>query len=188
MSESSSFSLDKRVFLIQILITISISVFLQLVIDPLIIDPLTKRHQNIFETAPTVLITSLSCWFFSFSMSFLYYPKNELVNSYLFCSIIPLTVIVAQEFFALFFFDLLHLIPIIVVIYIILKKRDTINPKYVTIFSPILVIWYFTVKLLGLNYLSFEIFPFGLIYMIIWAFLNVIISYILKNKIKNNLN
>ncbi len=179
---NSDFSLDKKGFLIQILIAIIISVLLQIIVVPLIIDPLTSRFPTIFERRATILITTLSFWFFSFSVAFFFYPENELINSYLLCSFIPLLVIIIQEFMGLFFFDILHMLPIIVVIYIVWKLPDTINLKYTTIASPILLIWFLIVRLLGINYPDFELSFLGISYLIIWGISNIIIAYIITKK------
>ncbi|MFX0133208.1 MAG: hypothetical protein ACFFDN_06145 [Candidatus Hodarchaeota archaeon] len=178
----NNFSLDNKRFLIQILIAVIISVLLQIVIVPLVIDPLTRRFPTIFERRATILITTLSFWFFSFSVAFFFYPENEIINSYLLCSFIPLVIIIIQEFIALFFFDVLHMLPIIVVIYIVWKLPDTINLKFTTIASPILVLWFFTVRLLGINYPDFELSFLGISYIIIWGILNIIIAYIITKK------
>ncbi|MFX1453208.1 MAG: hypothetical protein ACFFCM_20410 [Promethearchaeota archaeon] len=178
-NSSSDFSLDKKRFLIQILIAVVISVLLQIVIVPLIIDPLTRRFPTIFETRATILITTLSFWFFSFSVAFFFYPENEIIDSYLLCSIIPLIIIIIQEFVSLFFFDILHLLPIIVVILIIWKNPKTINLKYVTITSPLLVIWFLIVRLLGINYPTFELSPLGITYLITWGIMNIVLAYII---------
>ncbi|NVM00869.1 MAG: hypothetical protein HWN67_00915 [Candidatus Helarchaeota archaeon] len=182
MNNSSDFSLDKKRFLIQILIAAIISVLLQIFIVPLIIDPLTRRFPNIFERRVTILITTLSFWFFSFSVSFFFYPENEIINSYLLCSFIPLVIIIFLEFIELFFFDILHMLPIIVVIYIVWKLPDTINLKFTAIASPILVIWFLTVRLLGINYPDFELSFLGISYLIIWGVSNIIIAYIITKR------
>ena len=179
MNNSSDFSLDKKRFLIQIVLAVVISILLQLVVVPLIIDPLTRKFPTIFETRATILITTLSFWFFSFSVAFFFYPENEIINSYLLCSLIPLVVIIVQEFISLFFFDVLHLLPIIVVILIVWKNPKTINLKYVTITSPLLVIWFLIVRLLGINYPTFELSPLGIIYLITWSFMNILLAYII---------
>ena len=179
MNNSSDFSLDKKRFLIQILIAVVISVLLQILVVPFIIDPLTRKFPTLFETRATILITTLSFWFFSFSVAFFYYPENEIINSYLLCSLIPLVIIIVQEFISLFFFDVLHLLPIIVVILIAWKNPNTINLKNVTITSPMLIIWFLIVRLLGINYPSFELSPLGITYLITWGIMNIVLAYII---------
>ncbi|MHA1378533.1 MAG: hypothetical protein ACTSRG_09145 [Candidatus Helarchaeota archaeon] len=133
--------IDRKKFIIHILFAIALSLIIQFFIYPLVINYIS-RFQGTSTAQGQVYITSISCWCFAFSLAFLIYTDNEIINSILFCSIIPLLIIVIREFLNLFFFDLLHIPPIIVIVYIILRlrKTDTINVKCVTLASPILAI------------------------------------------------
>ena len=169
--------LDTKKFAIQIVVAVTLTILIQFFVYPLIIEtvlsmPGTQTAQN------QLYMTSISAWFLAFSLTFVIYPDNEIINSYLFCSLVPLSIIVFREFLELFFYDILHILPIIVVVYTMLKKRETINWKYVAIASPIITAWYATVRILGLNYPYYELYTLlGVVYLIIWPVLNVLIAY-----------
>ncbi len=172
--------IDIKRFAIQIIFSVVISVLIHVFVYPMIINRLlqfqgTQTAQNQFY------LTSLSCWFFAFSIAFLFYPDNEIVNSYLLCSLLVLVVIVAREFMQLFFYDALHIPPIIVSVYVMLKKRETINVKIVAITSPILVAWFLLVRIVGLNYLYYELNVLGIVYMIIWPIFNILLARLVSH-------
>lgn len=127
------------------------------------------------------IIVTLSQWFFSFSVAFFYYPRNKIVNNYLFCGLLPVTFFLLYKFiFLQVFVDFLHILPIVVNIIILWKLRDSLNLKLVGIYSLFLVIWLALDRLFELAYREFPIFPIGVIIIIVWLLFNVIIAYFIK--------
>ena len=175
MTFSSDFELDKKRFLIQLLIAVVISVLFQLLINPFIYEPFIRVHRRVFVSPGDIVLTSISLWFFSFSFAFFYYQDNEMINSYLLCSFIPLIATFAIEFI---FYDFLHIPPIIVVIYILWKRRGSINLRYLIFANVVLFFWLLIVRLLGINYTSIPI-PMIVIVMLIWPSLNLLIGFII---------
>lgn len=173
-------NIDKKKFLIQIVIAILISIFFQFVLDPFVYDPYVRESIRMLA-GDAIVITSLSMWFFSFSFAYLFYPDNEILSNYILCGFIPLLIIVGVEFFALhMFYDFLHIPPIIVSIYIILKKYTKIQLKTVGIISALLMIWAAIVRLVGTNYTSVSLFPEGLVVVILWPLLNLLMAFIIR--------
>ena len=180
MENSNKNPLDKKKFLIQILVAIGISVLFQLVIDPVIYDPFIRdRMGGFLEPGDAIVICSMSMWFFSFSLTFFIYRTNEIINNYLLCAFIPLAIIVGFEFATLFFIDFLHIPPVIIIVFIIWKHRSTFQLKKVAIASVVLIIWATTVRLIGTNYTGLPLFPHGLVAVIGWPLLNILLAYIL---------
>ncbi|MHA1894754.1 MAG: hypothetical protein ACTSX4_09645 [Candidatus Helarchaeota archaeon] len=173
--------IDKKKFLIQIVIAVCISIFFQLMIDPWIYDPFIRNNMGVLEAGNAIVITSLSMWFFSFSIAHFFYRDNEVINNYLLCSFPPLVVIIVVEFSSLVFIDFLHIPPVIIVlISIIWKKANTLKLKNVAIASVILAGWATLVRLLGTNYTSVGLFPLGLIIIIAWPLLNILLVFIIN--------
>lgn len=172
--------MNRKKFLIQIIIAIAISVLFQFVIAPFIIDPVMAFVTGEAQDSSRIIIT-LSQWFFSFSVAFFYYPKNELVNSYLFCGFLPVTFFLLYKFiFLQVFVDFLHILPIIVNIIILWKLRETINLKLVSICSLFLVAWLVADRLLELAYIEFPIFPIGVIVIVILPVFNILVAYLIQ--------
>ena len=185
---SDHFELDRKKFLIQILIAVGISIFFQLIIDPWIYDPYIRNVMGGLEGEDAIVITSLSMWFFSFSIAYFYYPKNEIITNYLICALLPLALIVGVEFARLFFIDFLHIPPLITIGYILIKQRDTLKLKLVAITSVILSLWMTIVRLIGTNYAFIPILPWGLIAIITWPLITSFIVYIILIIEKKRIN
>lgn len=170
--------LQKKKLFIQLSITIGISVFFQIIIDPYIYNPYVRQLLGGFlEPGNAIVICSLSMWFFSFGLAYLYYRENDILTNYLICALIPLLLIVGLEFSRLMFWDFLHIPPIFVIFHIIWKYRSTIRLKKVAILSAILIIWATTVRLIGTNYTGVSLFPMGLIAIICWPLINLFLAY-----------
>ena len=187
MFEKSDFEIDNKKFLVQILIAAAISVVFQLFIDPFIYDPYVRQAMagGFIDPGDAIVITSMSMWFFSFSIAFFYYPENEIINSYLLCSFVPLIGIVAGEFICLMFYDFLHLPPVIIIaIFIFWKGRETLDMRTIAISSIILSFWLLTVHLLGFNYATLQTWMI-VVAMGLWPVLNLILGYILIKVLKN---
>ncbi len=168
---------NRKKFLIQIIVAIAISLCFQFVIAPFIIDPIMAFVTGEPQDSSRIIIT-LSQWFFSFSVAFFYYSRNKIVNNYLFCGLLPVTFFLLYKFiFLQVFVDFLHILPIVVNIIILWKLRDSFNLKLVSICSLFLVIWLAMDRLLELAYIEFSIFPIGVIVIILWPLFNLIIAY-----------
>ncbi|MHA1265637.1 MAG: hypothetical protein ACTSRS_10415 [Candidatus Helarchaeota archaeon] len=175
--EKSSF--NKKKFIIQLLIALSISLFFQFILDPLVYTPYVRAQlSGFFETENSIVICSLSMWFFSFAFAFFYY-KNSIITNYLVCSFIPLLLIVGIEFSFFLYYDFLHIPPLIVVGYILWNYRATLRLYKIAFTSVILVAWATLVRLLGTNYTGVPLFPLGLIAIVCWPLINVLFIYIL---------
>ncbi len=180
----ADFTIDRKRFIIQILIAVAISVLFQLVIDPFIYDPYVRQNPaNFIDAGKAIVITSMSMWFFSFALAFFYYPENEIITSFLTCAFIPLAAIVAIEFASLFFYDFLHVLPVIIIVYIFWKKRDVLDLKYIAIWSVVLSFWLLTVHLLGFNYATLKL-EMIMIGMAGWPVLNLILGHVLTRVLK----
>ncbi|MHA1301348.1 MAG: hypothetical protein ACTSO9_18145 [Candidatus Helarchaeota archaeon] len=169
-------------FIIQILIAIGISIFFQFFMAPYIIDPTLAWYTGKPQNSSTIIFT-LSQWFFSFSVTYFYYPDNKILNNYLFSGLVGVTLFLVYKFINLIFIDFLHILPFIVNILILWKKRDSLNLKYVTIISIILAIWATLDRLIGLAYTEFPI-PVGVIIIIGWPLINIFLTYLIEKNRK----
>jgi len=133
---------------------------------------------GLFEPGDPYVICSLSMWFFSFSIAFLFYRDNEIINNYLLCAFFALGMLVAVEFAFLFFIDFLHIPPIIVIFIILWRYRATLKIKNVFVTSLVLIVWIAIVRLVGTNYQSIPLFPMGLLLLIFWPLSNLLIVYL----------
>ena len=130
----------KQKTLFQIGIAITISLVFQFLI-PVSWRPLPTVIGEDFESWNVIF--TLSQWFFSFSIAWFFFRDNRYINNYLICSILPLGVIVALEFTVLFlYYDYLHLLPFIIDMYILWKKRGIINRKLMLSFLVFFSIWF----------------------------------------------
>jgi len=179
MNESPQNALDRKKFLIQILIAVGISILFQFLIDPYIYDPFIREVIGGMEGGDAIVICSLSMWFFSFTCVYFYYPDNEILVNYLFCSLIPLSVIVGFEFARLFFIDFLHIPPLIAGIYILIKQRRHLNIKAMAVTSTIVSIWFLIVRLVGTNYTIIPL-NVGLIFVFAYPLLHVFLVFLIN--------
>ena len=100
-----------------------------------------------------VVAFTVSIWYFGLSFGVIIYPDNPYINNFLIYSLVPLLGIIFIGFtHYLLFWDYIHLTPFIVDIYLIWKKRDTLDQKYVPPYLIFVTIWLFTVYFLKLAY------------------------------------
>ncbi|MFX0042734.1 MAG: hypothetical protein ACFE8L_07470 [Candidatus Hodarchaeota archaeon] len=129
-----------------------------------------------------IVIFTISQWYFSLSIAWLIYHDNPYINNFLIYSIVPLGIIVAYEFFYIFlFWDYIHLIPVILDIYLIWKKKKTLKQKFAPFIIPLNTIWLFSVYFLNLAYYREDFLIFMrnyLVYLILWIGL----SFLFWNK------
>jgi len=173
-------SVNRKKFLIQIIVAIAISLCFQFVIAPFIVDPIMAFVTGEPQDSSRIIIT-LSQWFFSFSVVFFLDPHNKLINNYLFCGFLPVTFFLLYKFiFLQVFVDFLHVLPILVNIIILWKIRNSINLKLISICSLFLAIWLAADRLLELAYIEFPIVPIGVMIIILWPLFNIGIAYFIK--------
>ncbi len=145
--------------LLQIVIAGIVAILLQFGM-PLSWQPFYTTVGDVFGNgmgAPTPIF-SLSSWIFGMSIAWCVFQENPYVNSMMMYSIIPLGIIVGIEFGVyLLFWDYLHLLPLIVDILIIWKRRDTLKKGYILlvtlVLTGILLLEYFT----GLAYSAISV-------------------------------
>ena len=161
--------------IIQVLIASLISLVFQFLL-PYWWQPLDTFQHGVRQhgdVGVNVVIFTISQWYFSLSIAWLIYHDNPYVNNFLIYSIVPLGIIVAYEFFFIFlFWDYIHLIPVILDIYLILKKRETLKQKFAPFIIFLNTIWLFSVYFLNLAYYreDFSIFMRNyLVYLVLWS-------------------
>ncbi len=105
------------------------------------------------DPGANVTIFTISLWFFALSVVWFMYRDNKYLNNFLVYSIIPLGMIVGYEFFGIFlYYDYVHVLPVMVSIYLIWKKRDTLDQKYLPYYAVFLTVWLYIVYFLRLAY------------------------------------
>ncbi len=176
-----------KITLIQITIATIISIIFQFLI-PFSWQPLdtflygVRQHG---DPGTNLVIFTLSQWYFSLSLAWLFYRDNPYINNFLIYSIIPLGIIVIYEFFFLFFYyDYIHITPVIIDIYLIWKRRETLSRKFVLYIIPINIFWLISVYFLKLAYNNEDL----IIYIrniIIYSTLWVALSFLFKKKKDN---
>jgi hypothetical protein len=140
------------------------------------------------DPGTNIVIFTLSQWYFSFSLAWLLYRDNMYINNFLIYSIVPLGIIVFYEFFFLFlYYDYIHIIPVLVSIYLIWRKRDTLLQKYAFYIILINISWLLSVYFLNLAYYNEDL----IIYirnLVIYLGLWIILSFVFKAKKGNEKN
>ena len=176
-----------KITLIQITIATIISIIFQFLI------PFSWQSLDTFlygvrqhgDPGTNLVIFTLSQWYFSLSLAWLFYRDNPYINNFLIYSIIPLGIIVIYEFFFLFFYyDYIHITPVIIDIYLIWKRRETLSRKFVLYIIPINIFWLISVYFLKLAYNNEDL----IIYIrniIIYSTLWVALSFLFKKKKDN---
>ncbi|MHA1150060.1 MAG: hypothetical protein ACTSR8_17640 [Promethearchaeota archaeon] len=100
-----------------------------------------------------IVAFTVSIWYFGLSFGVIIYPNNRFINNFLVYSIVPHVGIILVDFtYYLLFWDYIHLTPFIVDIYLIWKKRDTLDQKFVLPNLLFITTWLFTVYFLKLAY------------------------------------
>lgn len=174
----------KTITIIQIIVATSISLIFQFLI-PFSWQPLdtflygTRKHG---DPGTNIIIFTISQWYFSLSIAWLIFRENPYVNNFLIYSIVPLGIIAFYEFFFLYlYYDYIHITPIIINIYLIWKKRDTLSQKYAIYIILLNVTWLLSVYFLKLAYYSEDL-PIYIRNLLIYVVLWIILSFIFKSK------
>ena len=141
-----------------------------------------KQHGDI---GANIVIFTISQWYFSLSIAWLIYRDNPYINNFLIYSIVPLGIIAIYEFFVLFlFYDYIHITPVIVDIYLIWKRRETLSQKYALIIITVNISWLLSVYFLKSAYYNEELLIYirhVLIYLVLWT----ILSFLFRSKKEN---
>jgi len=182
--------LDLRtITIIQLAIATLISLLFQFII-PLAWQPLDRfmygpdiKHGD--EGMNVILFTTTQ-WFFSFSIAWLIYRDNPFINNYVIYSLIPLGSIMIFEFSVLFFYDYIHIIPVVISAYILWKKRDTLDQKYVPPLLVFFTVWLWGARYLGIAYVD-GTFGFFLINYMVAIVPNICLSFAFRKNNKNSL-
>jgi hypothetical protein len=110
---------------------------------------------NVFgvKSGAGVSLVSLDTWFFAFSIVWFVFRDNPYLNSLMMYSLVPLGVILGLEFALYYlFWDYIHLLPFIIDIYILFKKRNTLKRNYILLFTLLFTGWLLLDYFLGLAY------------------------------------
>ena len=176
--------------IIQFAIAILISLTFQFLI-PFSWQPLdtflygTKLHG---DPNANIIIFTISQWYFSLSIAWLFYRKNPYVNNFIIYSIVPLSIIVVYEFFVLYlYYDYIHITPIIIDIYLIWKRRETLFRKFAPLIITLNITWLFLVYFFKLAYYNEDLLIFIrniIVYLVLWTAL----SFLFNSKKKKGLN
>lgn len=173
----------KSITIIQVAIATVISLLFQFLI-PYWWQPLDTFQHGVKQHGDegvNVVIFTISQWYFSLSIAWLIYHDNPYVNNFLIYSIVPLGIIVAYEFFIFLFWDYIHLIPVILDIYLIWKKKETLKQKFAPFVIILNTIWLFSVYFLELAYYR-ELLSVFIRNYLVYLFLWIGLSFLFRNK------
>lgn len=175
---------------IQLGIAIVISLLFQFLI-PFSWQPLdtfqygAKQHG---DPGANIIIFTISQWYFSLSIAWLFYRENPYINNFLIYSIVPLGIIVVYEFVVLFlYYDYIHITPIIIDIYLIWKGRETLFRKFAPLIITLNISWLFLVYFFTLAYYKEDLLIFiknVIVYLVLWT----VLSFVFNSKKKEGLN
>ncbi len=147
----------RTITIIQIVIATIISLLFQFVF-PLNWQPFDRalHGPNVQHGDPgtSVVLSTLSQWFFSFAIAWLIYRDNPYINNFLIYSLVPLLSVLIMDIFLMLFWDYIHFTPLVIDFYILLKKRETLFQKWFPYYLVFLSTWYCIVYFLRLTYLD----------------------------------
>ncbi|TFG07422.1 MAG: hypothetical protein EU539_04935 [Promethearchaeota archaeon] len=147
----------KTITILQIIIATGISLLFQFVF-PLNWQPFDRalHGPNVQHGDPgtSVVISTLSQWFFSFAVSWLIYRDNPYINNFLIYSLFPLMMVLFMDIAIFLWWDYIHFLPLAVDIYLLLKKRKTLFQRWFPYYFIFYSIWYTSVYFLRLTYLD----------------------------------
>jgi hypothetical protein len=160
---------------IQLAVAIVISLIFQFLI-PFSWQPLdtfqygVKQHG---DPGANIIIFTISQWYFSLSIAWLFYRENPYINNFLIYSIVPLSMIVVYEFSVLFlYYDYIHITPLIIDAYLIWKCRQTLLKRFAPYIITLNSIWLLSVYFFNLAYYNEELLIFIrniIIYVVLWT-------------------
>lgn len=193
MKKISEYSL-RTITLIQIITATVISLLFQFVF-PLNWQPFdrTLHGPNVQHGDPgtSVVISTLSQWFFSIAIAWFICRDNPYINNFLIYSLVPLLSVLVMDIVIFLYYDYIHFIPLVVDIFILIKKRNTLYQKWFPYYLIFYSVWYSAVYFLRLTYLDLplDLFILNWIMMGLIGFFisclfqdSIIISYMKKRK------
>ncbi len=153
----------RTITIIQIFIATVISLLFQFVF-PLNWQPFDRAFHGPKiqhgDPGTSIVISTLSQWFFSFAIAWLIYRDNPYINNFLIYSLVSLINVLVMDIFLLLFWDYIHFIPLAVDIYILFKKRDTLFQKWFPYYLVFFSIWYCIIYFLRFTYLDLPLYLF----------------------------
>ena len=165
----------RTITVIQLVIAIAISFFFQFLI-PFSWQPLdtfqygAKQHG---DPGSNLVIFTISQWYFSLSIAWLFYRENPYINNFLIYSIVPLGMIIVYEFSVLFlYYDYIHITPLIIDAYLIWKCRQTLLKRFAPYIITLNSMWLLSVYFFNLAYYNEELLIFIrniIIYVVLWT-------------------
>jgi hypothetical protein len=172
----------RTVTVIQLAIAAAISLLFQFLI-PFSWQPLdTFQHgaKEHGDPGANIVIFTISQWYFSLSIAWLFYRKNPFLNNFLIYSIIPLGIIIIYEFVVLFlYYDYIHITPVIIDIYLMWKGRETLFRKFAPFIITLNIAWLLLVYFLKLAYYNEDLLIFirnVIVYLVLWTALSFLFN------------
>lgn len=144
----------KWITLIQVLLALIITLIFQFII-PFNWQPLDRmiHGPDIQHGDQNYVFFTISQWYFSMSIAWLLYRDNPYINNFIVYSIISLSMIIIIEVSTYgLFWDYIHVVPFIVDIFILWKKRETLHQNWYFYYWLLGSIWLFSVYFLRLAY------------------------------------
>jgi hypothetical protein len=179
----------KTVTVIQFMVGILVSFLFQFII-PYSWQPLHLYTNGIYahhgDPESNLVIFTVSQWYFSFSIAWFIDRENKILNNFLVYSIAPLLTVIIPEFFVyLLYIDYIHLFPFLVGIYILWKKRETVEQSHYLPNFLFVSIWLFVVYFLRLAYFQATLIDFTVNWLLLslLGFLFFLLIRFLKKRV-----
>ncbi len=136
-----------------------------------------KKHG---DPGSNLVFFTISQWYFSLSIAWLFYRENAYINNFLIYSIVPLGMIAVYEFVVLFlYYDYIHITPLIIDIYLIWKKRKTFFRNFAPLIITINISWLLLVYFFKLAYYNEDFIIFirnVIVYLVLWIALSFLFN------------
>jgi len=136
-----------------------------------------KKHG---DPGSNLVFFTISQWYFSLSIVWLFYRENTYINNFLIYSIVPLGMIAVYEFVVLFlYYDYIHITPLIIDIYLIWKKRKTFFRNFAPLIITINISWLLLVYFFKLAYYNEDFIIFirnVIVYLVLWIALSFLFN------------
>lgn len=136
-----------------------------------------KKHG---DPGSNLVFFTISQWYFSLSIVWLFYRENTYINNFLIYSIVPLGMIAVYEFVVLFlYYDYIHITPLIIDIYLIWKKRETLFRNFAPLIITINISWLLLVYFFKLAYYNEDFIIFirnVIVYLVLWIALSFLFN------------
>jgi hypothetical protein len=173
----------RTITIIQLSIATIVSLLFQFII-PYEWQPLNRKVPH-GTPGENIVFFTVSQWFFSFSVSWLIYRNNKYINSFIIFSFITVSMMIFDEFIRLgLFYDWYHLFPFSVDIYLLWKKRDTIDQRIFLYYIIHISIWLYLGYFLKLAYYTISFEEFVIRYCILIG-LEIPFSFAFRKKRKD---